>query len=480
MFTVALCNYDAACNTNLFSMTQATTHINILVIDPEEERRAPLCSLLEQQGFRIDTTSSGLLAIEKLKKRHFHVLLSELDSDDLSAEALVRRAKRVRPDIEVIVLGAQASVDLAVNVMMDGAFAYLPRPFASKRFLFLLQKALEKTTRRRTLRKQHQEISRQRGIQFIGETPAILQLKADIAEIAQLDCNVLITGETGTGKELVASTIHALSDRATERFLPINCSALTEELMLNELFGHEKEAFTGASKFRTGLFESANHGTILLDEIGEMPMSMQARLLRVLQEKKIIRVGGTRQIEIDVRILAATNRDLQEEVKAKNFRQDLYYRINVVSLEIPPLRWRRDDIPLLIQHFLAKYLVPHQQVKNISPEALDILLAYDYPGNVRELENIIERSLAMCREPEIQPYHLPPELNQTESVFIPPVREDSYPRQTLAEHERNYIFSVLARTGGNRTRAAKLLGIDRVSLWRKLKKYEQEGFTVDI
>jgi DNA-binding NtrC family response regulator len=458
---------------------KAQTNINVLVIDPENTQRETLCYLLEQEGFRTDGTPSGLLAIEKLKKRHFHILFTEMDTDDLPAIALIDRAKRVRPDIEVIVLGREDSVDVAVNVMMEGAFSYLTRPFSMERFFSLVGKAVEKTTRRRSIRQQHQEISRQKGIQFIGETPAILQLKADIAEIAQLDCNVLITGETGTGKELVASTIHALSGRANERFLPINCSALTEELMLNELFGHEKEAFTGASKFRTGLFESANRGTILLDEIGEMHMSMQAKLLRVLQEKKIIRVGGTRQIDIDVRILAATNRDLQEEVKAKNFRPDLYYRINVVSLEIPPLRWRREDIPLLIQHFLAKYLVPNQQVKNISPEALDILLAYDYPGNVRELENIIERSLAMCREPEIQPYHLPPELNQADAVLIPPVREDSYPKQTLAEHERNYIFSVLSRTNGNKSRAAKLLGIDRVSLWRKLKKYEQEGITLE-
>ena len=457
----------------------AGNNINVLVVDPENNQRETLCYLLEQEGFRVDGAGSGLLAIEKLKRRHFHLLFSEMEVDGLSAQELIRRARRVRPDIEVIVLGGGASVDLAVDTMMEGAFAYLNRPFSMERFFFLVDKAVKKTNRIRSIRKRHQEISCQKGVQFIGETPAILQLKADIAEIAQLDCNILITGETGTGKELVASTIHALSARAGERFLPINCSALTEELMLNELFGHEKEAFTGASKFRTGLFESANRGTILLDEIGEMPMSMQAKLLRVLQEKKIIRVGGTRQIDIDVRILAATNRDLQEEVRARNFRQDLYYRINVVSLEIPPLRWRRDDIPLLIQHFLAKYLVPNQPVKNISPEALDILLAYDYPGNVRELENIIERSLAMCREPEIQPYHLPSELSQAEAVFIPPVREDSYPRQTLAEHERNYILSVLSRTGGNRTRAAKLLGIDRVSLWRKLKRYEKEGIPVE-
>jgi transcriptional regulator with PAS, ATPase and Fis domain len=320
---------------------------------------------------------------------------------------------------------------------------------------------------------------RDKGIQFIGRSPTIVQLKSEIAEIAQLDCNVLITGETGTGKELVASTIHALSQRADQRFLPINCSALTEELMLNELFGHEKEAFKGASKFRTGLFESANRGVILLDEIGEMPMAMQAKLLRVLQEKKIIRVGGTRQINVDIRILAATNRDLFNEVKNKNFRQDLYYRINVVSIEIPPLRRRRDDIPLLIDHFLAKYLLPEQHVKCISQEALSILMDYDYPGNVRELENIIERSLAMCREQEIQPYHLPPELNTPRTILIPPVQHDRFTTRTLEEHERSYIISVLSQAGGNKTKAAKVLKIDRVSLWRKLKKYQQQGIEVN-
>ena len=248
--------------------------------------------------------------------------------------------------------------------------------------------------------------------------------------------------------------------------------------MLNELFGHEKEAFTGASKFRTGLFESANKGVILLDEIGEMPLTMQSILLRVLQEKKIIRVGGTRQIDVDVRILAATNRDLLEEVKNKTFRQDLFYRINVVSLDIPPLRWRRDDIPLLVDHFLAKYQLPEQHVKCISPEAMEILLHYDYPGNVRELENIIERTLAMCREEEIQPYHLPPELEQPTSILIPHPREELMGVQTLAEHSRNYIISVLTRVDGNKTKAAKILNIDRVSLWRKLKKYQEQGVRI--
>ncbi len=460
-------------------MARKTQNIHILVVDANDAYRQEIHNLLHTEGYHTIRTASGREALIHLKKKHFHILFTSRETTDIDGASLMQQARSLRPDLEVIMVSDQGTVDSAISAMMAGAFSYLPRPFSRDRFFYLVTSALKKTFIRREIRKQHHRISRERGIQFIGKTPAIVQLKTEIAEIAQLDCNVLISGETGTGKELVASTIHAISQRADERFLPINCSALTEELMLNELFGHEKEAFTGADQFRTGLFESADRGTILLDEIGEMPMSMQARILRVLQEKKIIRVGGTRQIDVDVRILAATNRDLIEEVKKKNFRRDLYYRINVVSLEIPPLRWRRDDIPLLVQYFLAKFLSPRQKVKSISPEALDILLAYDYPGNVRELENIIERSVAMCRDQEIQPYHLPPEIDHQEAVLIPPIHENAYPAKTLAEHEQSYILAVLSRTGGNKTKAAKILGIDRVSLWRKLKKYEREGIVIN-
>ncbi len=448
-----------------------------MIVDPDDINRNNICHLLEREGYQTHVTIRGNEALDKLKQQHFHILFTNLQAVDMDGIQLMQLARRIRPDLEVIFVTEQATVTSAVDSMMAGAFSYLPRPFSIEHFFNLVDKALEKTIIRREIRRQHQEIRRDKGIQFVGQAPSIIQLKSDIAEIAQLDCNILITGETGTGKELVASTIHALSQRADERFLPINCSALTEDLMLNELFGHEKEAFTGAGRFRTGLFESADKGVVLLDEIGEMPITMQTKLLRVLQEKKIIRVGGTRQIDVDIRVLAATNRDLQEEVKNKKFRQDLYYRINVVSIEIPPLRWRRDDIPLLIQHFLAKYLLPEQNVKCISPEALDILMAYDYPGNVRELENIIERSHAMCREEEIQPYHLPPELEQHHSALIPTphIRKDMFATRTLEEHEQKYILSVLSMVNGNKTKAAELLGINRVSLWRKFKKYQQQG-----
>ncbi len=460
-------------------MKRHNKNVSILVVDPVEKNRNAVCHLLKQEGYKTEDVDIGKEALAWIKNRHFHILVTDHLVTDMDGVTLMLRAKRLRPDIETIFITNQKTVESAVTVMMAGAFSYLVRPFSSEYFFHLVNMSLKKTLIRRKIRKQHRMIRREKGIQFIGKTPSIVQLKTDIAEIAQLDCNVLISGETGTGKELVASTIHALSRRSDQRFLPINCSALTQDLMLNELFGHEKEAFTGASNFRTGLFESADKGTILLDEIGEMPISMQAKLLRVLQEKKIMRVGGTRQIDVDVRILAATNRDLLKEVNKNNFRQDLFYRINVVTIEIPPLRWRRDDIPLLIHYFLAKFVSPDQKVKSISSEALDILLAYDYPGNVRELENIIERSVAMSREQEIQPYHLPPEIEQNDTtILIPPLSEDVYPTKSLAEHEQKYILTVLSRTGGNKTSAAKILGIDRVSLWRKLKKYKGLGIEI--
>ncbi len=289
----------------------------------------------------------------------------------------------------------------------------------------------------------------------------------------------MITGETGTGKELVARTIYELSPRAKNRFLPINCAAMNEELILNELFGHEKDAFTGAGKSRQGLLESASGGVVLLDEIGEMPLSMQVQLLRVLQEKRIIRVGGTKEIDIDVRILAATNRDLQAEIKKETFRQDLYYRLNVVTLHIPPLRERRDDISLLVNYFLAKYSTRDSQPQTMTPETLHHLENYGFPGNARELENIIERSLALCGTGDIQLEHLPPEiLGNSAPVTSSPIQQQVNTHKSLEENEREYILAVLRSADGNKTQAAKIIGIDRVSLWRKLKRFESKGFDI--
>jgi len=455
-------------------MIQGAESIHILVVDPDALNRDNLTLLLKREGFQVHVHTTGDRGLGLLAYQHCHLLLTNLDAGDMDGIHLMMEAKRLWPDIETIFVSEQATVESAVTAMRAGAFSCLARPFSIEHLLDTVQEALKKTLAKGAIRKRHRELKKSRGIQFIGRNPAIMRLKSDIAEFAQLDCNVLITGETGTGKELVASTIHALSRRADRRFLPINCSALTEELMLNELFGHEKEAFTGATRFRSGLFESADGGVMLLDEIGEMPVAMQAKLLRVLQEKKIIRVGGTRQIPVDVRILAATNRDLQEEVHQGNFRQDLYYRINVVSVNIPPLRERRDDIPLLIEHFLAKFSSPEQGLKSVAPRTMDILINYDYPGNVRELENIIERALAVCRDGEIHPHHLPPEMGRA----TPTARSAPSPApvvmRTIREQEKEHVLNVLAAVDGNKSRAARILGIDRVSLWRKLKRYRSE------
>jgi len=448
-------------------------NIQILAVDDEVVNRENIAYVLEKDGFQVETADNGIEAVDKLRAKRFDLVITDLRMTNMDGLQLMETVKEIQPDAEVIIVTGYATVNSAVDAMLKGAFYYLPKPLKIDKLRNLVKKALEKAMLRREVLLLQQQISGNKGIQFIGQNPAILKLKDDIAEVAQLDCHILISGETGTGKELVASTIHELSPRANKRFLPINCGALTEDLILNELFGHEKEAFTGANKFRMGLLESADGGVVLLDEISEMPLTMQVKLLRVLQEKKIIRVGGIRETPIDVRILAATNRDLKEEVEKGRFRRDLYYRINVVPLVIPPLRERKDDIPLLVNHFLAEYSTPEHPVKSISADALSILTNYDYPGNIRELKNMLERAMAMCNEPEIKAHHLSSDLGHCRKTQIP-IPENQAPNLSLEEHERNYILSVLKHVNGNKSKAAKIMGIDRVSLWRKLKKYQEK------
>ncbi len=453
-------------------------NIAILLVDDEEINVQNVGHFLEHQGFLVTTATSGNEALGLLAQSHFDLVITDLKMGDVDGVQVMKSAKELHPEIEVIIVTGYATVNSAVDAMAQGAFYYLPKPIKLKELHTLVLRATEKTLLRREISRLKRRIEAQRGTtQFIGQNPAILALKDSIAHFAQLNCNVLITGETGTGKELVARTIYELSPRADKRFLPINCGAMSEELMVNELFGHEKDAYTDAGGQRNGLLESANGGVVLFDEIGEMALSMQVKLLRVLQEKKIIRVGGTKEIPIDVRLLAATNRDLKEEVEKGTFRQDLYYRLNVINLHIPPLRERKDDIPLLVNYFLAKFSQPNGTNKNVSPEALTRLQDYDYPGNARELENIIERSLAICDDSEIQAHHLPTDLCKSQPFHLPGIQTDRV-NKSLEENEREYILSVLKSADGNKTKAAKIIGIDRVSLWRKLKKYEKNGVDV--
>jgi len=458
-------------------MTKQNT-IQILLVDDEAINLQNIGHFLEQHGFPVTTAADGTSAIDQLQKSHFDLVITDLKMGDINGVQVMKAAKELHPEIEVVIITGYATVDSAVDAMAQGAYYYLPKPIKLEELYDLVLRATEKTMLRREVGRLKQRINAQQGAtQFIGKNPQILKLKDSIAHFAQLNCNILISGETGTGKELVARTIYELSPRANKRFLPINCAAMTEDLMMNELFGHEKDAYTDAGALRNGLLESANGGVVLLDEIGEMSLSMQVKLLRVLQDKKIIRVGGTKEIPIDIRLLAATNRDLKEEVKKGTFRQDLYYRLNVVNIHIPPLRDRLDDVSLLVNYFLAKFSSSDAPTKTMSREVLQRLEDYDFPGNARELENIVERSLAVCEDTEIQLSHLPPDLHSN-PITSPATTQTFSHEKSLEENQREYILSILKSVDGNKTQAAKIIGIDRVSLWRKLIKYEKNGIDV--
>ncbi len=456
-----------------------TSPNKILVVDDEGINLKNICHVLAKEGYNTEPANSGSEAIKKLRESSFDLVITDLKMGDIDGFQVMETTKQLQPDTEVIIITGYATINSAVEAMAKGAFYYIPKPLKLQQLKEIAHSALEKSRFKREMAQLRSTARHQPDTtQFIGQNKEILLLKDTIAQVAQLECNVLITGETGTGKELVARIIHELSPRANKRFLPINCAALTEELMLNELFGHEKDAFTGASKARKGLLESAEGGVVLLDEVGETTLQMQVKLLRALQEKKIIRVGGTQEIPIDIRIIAATNRDLKEEVLHKTFRQDLYYRLNVFSLHIPALRERRDDIPALISHFLTKYPSLDHRIKTMNHEAVALLMEYDFPGNVRELENIIERTLATCTESEIGPEHLPQDvISHVDS--LPKNHAPDAPLENLKTTEQQYILSVLQQTKGNQSKAAKVMGISRVSLWRKLKKYQDEGLDLD-
>jgi DNA-binding NtrC family response regulator len=443
----------------------------ILIVDDEPIARENLEFILRKEGHDTTAVDSGAAAFQELEKGEFDLVLTDLRMRQVDGMQVLERTRELYPDTEVIVITGYATVATAVEAMQKGAYHYLAKPYKNEEVRILVKKALEKRELRLEVQELKREVQSHRvAPQLIGKNTKIEALRQTIAQIAPTDANVLILGETGTGKELVAKAIHHLSTRADKRFLAINCGAFTEELLANELFGHEKEAFTGARGVKKGLLEVAPGGTVFLDEIGDMPLSMQVKLLRVLQEKAMLRVGGTVEIPVDIRILAATNKDLKKEVDRGTFRQDLYYRLNVVTLSVPPLSERKDDIPLLCQHFLRKFAEAQSKpVDKISREVMDVLMNYEYPGNVRELENIMERAVTLCTGSALELKHLAPDLQQRQFQVS---RRQRQAFLTLEDNERDYIDWVLNQVDGNKTRAAEILGIDRVSLWRKLKRFE--------
>jgi DNA-binding NtrC family response regulator len=445
----------------------------ILIVDDEPIARDNLAHILGKDGSTILVAEGGQQAVDLLKQQEVDLVLTDLCMPGKDGMAVLEEAKRLWPAVEVVVITGHASVDTAVEAMQRGAYHYIAKPFKINELRAIVDKALEKNQLRREVHRLRAQADARTGtLRIVGQSPKIQGLRETIQQVSQLDCNVLIQGETGTGKELVARTIHELSPRGKKRFVAFNCGVFTEELITSELFGYERGAFTGANKGKKGLLEMAEGGTVFFDEVGELPLSMQVKLLRVLQERTLLRVGGTEEIPVDFRVLAATNKDLKRETESGCFRSDLYYRLDVLTITVPSLTERKGDIPLLTQHFLAKHIRLGRPVPHLSPEAEKLLMRYEYPGNIRELENIVQRILLTCEGGVVEPQHIATAFGGTEHMAIRDSR-DEWP--TLEEHEKQYILEVLDEVEGNKSAAVKILGIDRVSLWRKIKRYGLEN-----
>ena len=445
----------------------------LLIVDDERIALRNLEHIMKKEGYEVAGTQSGPNALKLIEEQHFDVVLTDLRMEKVDGMQILKKTRELYPDTEVIMITGYATLDSAVDAMKHGAFYYIAKPFKLEEVRKVVQEAVHKVRLKTENRHLREQLETYQGkVKIITQDPTMQKLLETARQIAPTDCNVLISGESGTGKELFARFIHLNSKRAEGPFFAINCGAFTEELLSNELFGHEKGAFTGANAMKKGLIEMASGGTLFMDEVTEMPSSMQVKLLRVIQEREVMRVGGIESINVDVRFVAATNRDIHDSMKTGSFRQDLYFRLNVVSLRIPPLAERKDDIPLLCYYFLKKYnLIMKKEVAEISEDVIALLLNYDFPGNVRELENIIERGVALTNGSIIETGHLPEDLRE---LSIKTFRKKEGKIPSLEEQEEAYIKWVLGEVGGNKTLAAQILGIDRVSLWRKLKKHGLE------
>ncbi|MBI4462939.1 MAG: sigma-54-dependent Fis family transcriptional regulator [Acidobacteria bacterium] len=435
----------------------------ILLVDDELVVRDSLGKWFASEGYAVLPVASAREALEALQKEEFDLALVDIKMPGMHGIELQKRLHEIDADILVIIITGYASVETAVQALKQGAYDYITKPFDPDELVHLVSKALEHRQAQREVvrwRENLQEIFPR--TELIGQSPAMKRVFELVEMVAPTEATVLITGESGTGKELVARAIHAASPRRYMPMVVIHCGALTETLLESELFGHERGAFTGAQYRKKGKFEVADGGTVFLDEISDISLKTQTDLLRVLQEKEIVRVGGTQPIKVDFRCVAATNRNLDELVKEGRFRPDLYYRLNVFSIHLPALRERREDIPLLVGHFLQRYAAAmNKPVPRVSTAAMDLLLDYDWAGNVRELENAVERALVIGRGAEIQPSDFPFQLHPSESRS----------GRTLEDVERDHIERVLEETGWNLSRTARTLDIDRTTLYNKLKRY---------
>jgi DNA-binding NtrC family response regulator len=443
---------------------------SVLVVDDDGAMREMLVSLLEEEGLEALTADGADTAVEQVREHEFDAVISDIKMPGKDGVELVGELRTLRPDTPVILMTAFGSIDSAVSAMRAGAFDYLTKPFKRDHVLVALERAFERRELEAENRRLRRAVDQTASFgDLIGTSPAMREIFALIRKVAGTRSNILITGESGTGKEVVARTLHFVGTRASKPFIPVNCTAIPEGLLESELFGHVRGAFTGAHASKRGLFEEADGGTLFLDEIGDMGPGLQSKLLRVLQDGEIRPVGGNRAISIDARIITATNKDLRAELEAGRFRQDLFYRLNVIPLHIPPLRERRADIPPLAEAFLRKHA--DGEKRSISPEAMNMLMDRPWEGNARELENLIERALALSEQPEIQPKDLP-------LLGGPASTSKPHPEQalletavdhklTLREVEDRYIDAILRETDGNKVQAARILGINRRTLYRR-------------
>ncbi len=457
-------------------------NLSILVVDDELSMREFLNFMLTREGYKVSCAENGQAAVSMIEKKRYDLLLTDIRLGDLSGLDVLRAAKKQNPDTVVIMISAYASAETAVEAMNEGAYDYLPKPFDNNELKQTIAKALELRTLEKEKKRLGDDVKKNLHFgRIIGNNPKMLHIYEMIRQVAKSRINVLVTGESGTGKELIARAIHEQSDRSGREFVAVNCGGIPETLMESEFFGHKKGAFTGASTDKKGLFEIADKGTLFLDEIGEVSMPIQVKLLRAVQEKMIRPVGGNEDLPVDIRIVSATNKNLEEEVIAGNFREDLFYRLNVVEIKVPPLRERKEDLHALAQHFLTKYSrETGKEITKISSYAIDLLKKYDFPGNIRELENLIERSVALSNTNIILPDSLTLAVHKRKKIReneekksyheLPDISQGVLLDDILADIEKTYILKALELSEGKKQQTADLLGINLRSLRYRMDK----------
>ncbi|MGB5221897.1 MAG: sigma-54 dependent transcriptional regulator [Polyangiales bacterium] len=449
----------------------------VLVVDDDRSMCELMQAALEKRGHEVESCTRGAEALERISNRDFGAVVTDLNLEKMSGLDICKYVTENRPEVPVLVVTAFGDMSSAIAAIRAGAYDFLNKPLEMEALHLAVDRAIQHRRLRDEVKRLTEEVGHARTAgELVGKSGTMRKVYELIHRVSNTDSSVLLSGESGTGKELVARALHSQSDRANRPFIAINCAAVPANLLESELFGHVRGAFTDAKTSRKGLFERAHGGTVLLDEIGEMPMAMQPTLLRVLQERRLRPVGGSTEISFDTRILAATNRDLESDVEEGRFREDLFYRLNVVEIHVPPLRTRGNDILQLAQHFvdvLSKRM--GKPVEGITAEAAKKLLDYDWPGNVRELENAIERAVTLTRFDRITVEDLPERIGAYQSTRINPIDVDAEQVLPLEELEKRYIERVLKVVGGNKTRAARLLGLDRRTLYRKLERYRERA-----